>query len=58
MNSPAMLTPRQTAQKLEMSYPAVKFATPAIIFGRFGIHNRFALVAGAGFQIAAAHKSS
>lgn len=28
------------------------FVTPALIFGRFPIHNRMALVAGAGFQIA------
>lgn len=31
------------------------FITPAVIFGRFPIHNRIALVGGAGFQIAATH---
>lgn len=31
------------------------FVTPAVIFGRFPIHHRIALVAGAGFQIAATH---
>ena len=31
------------------------FVTPALIFGRFPIHKRVALVAGAGFQIAATH---
>jgi len=31
------------------------FLTPAVIFGRFPIHHRIALVAGAGFQIAATH---
>lgn len=31
------------------------FLTPGIIFGRFPIHHRMALVAGAGFQIAATH---
>ncbi|HEV2214372.1 MAG TPA: hypothetical protein VGR64_03710, partial [Terracidiphilus sp.] len=29
--------------------------TPGIVFGRFPIHNRVAIVAGAGFQIAATH---
>lgn len=31
------------------------FATPALIFGRFPIHGRLALAAGAGFQIALTH---
>jgi hypothetical protein len=31
------------------------FATPGVIFGRFPIHKRVAVVAGAGFQIATAH---
>lgn len=31
------------------------FVTPALIFGRFPIHGRIALSAGAGFQIAATH---
>lgn len=31
------------------------FVTPGVIFGRFPIHHRVALVAGAGFQIAATH---
>ncbi len=31
------------------------FATPAVIFGRFPIHKRLALSAGAGFQIALTH---
>lgn len=31
------------------------FVTPAVIVGRFRIHHRVALVAGAGFQIAATH---
>ncbi len=31
------------------------FLTPGIIFGRFPIHHRVALVGGAGFQIAATH---
>lgn len=31
------------------------FVTPALIFGRFPIHHRIALVAGAGFQIATTH---
>ena len=31
------------------------FLTPGIIFGRFQLHNRIALVGGAGFQIAATH---
>jgi len=31
------------------------FVTPALIFGRFRIHNRVALSGGAGFQVAATH---
>jgi hypothetical protein len=31
------------------------FATPGLIFGRFPIHNRLALAAGVGFQIATTH---
>jgi hypothetical protein len=31
------------------------FATPGLIFGRFPIHKRLAVVAGAGFQIATTH---
>jgi hypothetical protein len=31
------------------------FLTPGIVFGRFPIHNRIALVGGAGFQIATTH---
>ena len=31
------------------------FVTPGVVFGRFPIHNRIALTAGAGFQIAATH---
>lgn len=31
------------------------FVTPGLIFGRFPIHHRVAIVAGAGFQIAATH---
>lgn len=33
------------------------FVTPAVIFGRFPLHKRVALVAGAGFQVAATHYS-
>jgi hypothetical protein len=31
------------------------FLTPGVVFGRFPIHKRVALVAGVGFQIAATH---
>jgi hypothetical protein len=31
------------------------FVTPGLIFGRFPIHHRVAVVAGAGFQIATTH---
>ncbi len=102
MVSPQLLTPRQAAEKLGMSYPALKhwilagrietiasntalqyhpqrflwpeaeinstfwkggtndsnkqtFIAPGLIFGRFPIHHRVAIVAGAGFQIATTH---
>jgi hypothetical protein len=33
------------------------FLTPGVVFGRFPIHHRIAVVAGAGFQVAATHYS-